>query len=99
MDILTKINQFLYEEKEKGDDDEGYWSADVETKWEPKEGIFTKSASAIATYLANNSDSLKQSMARLNYYINRAGSNLSTERKETLERAKELLRKRYGRED
>lgn len=89
----------LNEKKEKEDDGDGEkWSGDVETKWTPKEGLFTQSASKIATYLAANSDSLKQAMSRLNFYINRAGDNLSTERKLDLDRAKELLRRRYGKE-
>lgn len=88
----------IFEAKEKGKDEEeaGYWSADVETEWTPKEGLFTQSAPKIASYLAANSDSLKQAMSRLNFYINRAGSKLSDERKGVLERAKKLLRKRFG---
>ena len=71
------------------------WSGKVETKFKPKEGIFTKSAEEIAKYLKNNSDDLKQAMSRLNFYINRSGENLSKSRKETLEAAKNKLRKLY----
>ena len=34
----------------------------------------------------------------LSFYINRAGSNLSAARKRSLERAKQELRRLYGRE-
>lgn len=74
------------------------WSAPItaKAKYKPPEGLFTKGASAIATRLAADSKDLKQSMSRLNFYINRAGSNLSAERKKTLNRTKELLRKKMG---
>lgn len=75
--------------------DEAKWSADVDTKWEPPEELFTKSASEIALTLKGASDDLEQAMARLNFYINRAGSNLSSEDKSRLEAAKEKLRSLY----
>lgn len=71
------------------------WSADVETKWSPKEGIFTKSAEKIASYLKKESDSLKQAMSRLNFYINRGGKKLSSDDKTRLENAKDKLHKLY----
>lgn len=40
----------------------------------------------------------RSAMSMLNFYINRAGTNLSAERKETLEKAKDELRKAFGRE-
>ena len=40
----------------------------------------------------------QSAMSMLNFYINRAGRNLSGSRKQTLERAKEELRKVFGRE-
>ena len=40
----------------------------------------------------------RSAMSMLNFYINRAGSQLSKERKETLEAAKESLRKAFGRD-
>ena len=36
-------------------------------------------------------------MSMLNFYINRAGDQLSTERRQTLEAAKDELRKAFGR--
>jgi tRNA(adenine34) deaminase len=71
------------------------WSAKVKTdSTKPSAGLFKKSAKAIATELASKKDSPKgpaQAMQMLNFYENRAGKNLSTERKHTLEHAKELL--------
>ena len=40
----------------------------------------------------------QSAMSMLNYYINRAGTKLSAERKEKLEQAKDELRELYGRE-
>lgn len=41
---------------------------------------------------------LQSAMSMLNFYINRAGRNLSPARKRLLERAKPELRKAFGRE-
>ncbi len=71
--------------------DSANWSAKVETEWTPPEGFFTQSAGDIASGLSHLSDDLQQAMARLNFYINRAGSNLSEEDKARLESAKEQL--------
>jgi hypothetical protein len=38
-------------------------------------------------------------MSMLNFYINRAGSNLPDSRRRTLEKAKGRLRKVFGREE
>ena len=40
----------------------------------------------------------RSAMSMLNFYENRAGANLSSARKRTLDRAKDELRKLYGRE-
>lgn len=40
----------------------------------------------------------QSAMSMLNFYINRAGRNLSAERKKTLEDAKDELRKEFGKE-
>jgi tRNA(adenine34) deaminase len=76
------------------------WSAKVTTdSTKPTPGIFNKSAKAIADDLAKPSVSPKgpgQGMQMLSFYENRAGKNLSTERKHTLERAKDILREKEG---
>lgn len=71
------------------------WSASVKEKWHPPEGFFTKSSAAIAAGLKAESKDLKQAMSRLNFYINRAGINLSSDDIKRLEGAKEKLRSLY----
>ena len=72
------------------------WSKDVDSKWKPPEGFFKGSADSIAKGLKSASDDLKQAMSRLNFYINRAGDNLSKEDKDKLEKAKDKLDSLYG---
>jgi tRNA(adenine34) deaminase len=60
----------------------------------PAPGLFKKSAQEIAEGLAKKSVSPEgpgQGMRMLSFYENRAGKNLSQERKRTLEHAKDLL--------
>ena len=42
-------------------------------------------------------DPFRSAMSMLNFYVNRAGKTLSAERRRTLDRAKEELRKIFGR--
>ena len=86
-----------------------YWSGRVtKTSFalmlEP--GIFTwKSPKRIAKSLKQSADESKNrkgtafqsAMSMLNFYMNRAGRNLSGERKKILNQAKIELRKLYGR--
>ena len=73
------------------------WSASVTSdSTHPEEGLFNQDAKTIADHLASKQVSPKgpsQGMQMLNFYINRAGRNLSVERHKTLEHAKELLSK------
>ena len=73
------------------------WSAKVDTdSTHPDHELFLQSAPKIAKALADKRVSPKgpaSGMRMLNFYINRAGKNLSKERVATLERAKELLSK------
>jgi len=89
-DFTTFVNENVVNEKK--------WSGKVETKFEPKEGIFTESAEKIAAHLKKKAKSLKQAMSRLNFYINRAGKNLSKEDKARLEEAKTKLHDLYEKE-
>lgn len=75
------------------------WSGKVKTKWHPPEGFFEGSAKSIAIGLKKNSDNRGQATARLNFYINRAGKNLSKSDKARLEKAKEELAKLYEAEE
>jgi Protein of unknown function (DUF3175) len=43
-------------------------------------------------------DPYRSAMSMLNFYINRAGKNLPTARRRTLQRAKNELRKQFGRD-
>ena len=71
------------------------WSANVHTESTyPEKGLFTKDAATIAKSLASKRTSPKgpvSGMRMLNFYINRAGHNLSASRKKEFERAKSIL--------
>lgn len=69
-------------------------------------GVFSKqSPKAIASSLKRSaerskrrkSDPYRSAMSMLTFYINRAGKNLPANRKKTLERAKDELRKQFHR--
>lgn len=70
------------------------WSGDVKTKWHPPEGFFERPAQSIADGLMRASKDYAQALSRLNFYINRGGSNLSSEDKSRLNHAKSLLEKK-----
>jgi hypothetical protein len=75
---------------------EKMWSGDVETKKHPPENLFANgSAEDIASWLKSSHKDLKSAMSALNFYINRAGKNLSTERRSILEKTKDILRKKF----
>ncbi len=71
------------------------WSAKVDThSTYPEAGLFKKDARTIAQSLASPEVSPKgpvSGMRMLNFYINRAGKNLTPARHKVLERAKEIL--------
>jgi len=68
-------------------------------------GVFTKSPREIARSLKRSaersrrrkSDSYRSAMSMLTFYINRAGKQLSKSDRARLERAKDELRRLYGR--
>jgi Protein of unknown function (DUF3175) len=74
------------------------WSANVTTdSTHPSEGLFNKDPETIARSLASKKVSPKgpaSGMRMLNFYINRAGKNLSATRLAKLDKAKELLHER-----
>ena len=78
------------------------WSHEVQTvSTFPPEGIFTKDARTIARSLGSQEVSPKgigSGIRMLQFFINRAGKNLSDERKAALEEAKHLLQQRRERE-
>ncbi len=71
------------------------WSAKVTTdSTHPPQGLFNKGAATVARSLASKKVSPKgpsSGMRMLNFYINRAGKNLSATRRKELARAKKLL--------
>jgi len=85
------------------------WSAEVTTKsnaLDLEEGVFTfDDPGEIARSLKRSAEAsrrrksapFRSAMSMLTFYINRAGRGLSDERKLVLERAKEELRKEFGR--
>ena len=84
------------------------WVASVQTESTfPPKGLFTEDAETIARNLASKKTSPKgpaSGMRMLNYYINRAGHNLSASGKAELNKAKSILpgiiaRKREAREE
>ena len=88
----THTVEFSLEAKKKK------WSKSVtkKDKWHAPAGFFTKPAEDIAKSLKRASDSKAQAMSRLNFYINRAGKNLSDKEKAKLNHAKEILHELYG---
>ncbi len=72
-----------------------FWSKDVNTKWHPPEGFFALPSEEIVRGLQEASDGLAQAMDRLDFYINRSGSNLSPEDRQRLEGAKTILHAMY----
>ena len=67
----------------------------------PEEGLFNKSAATIARSLASKKVSPKgpaSGMRMLNFYINRAGKNLTEERRAELKKAKTLLSERIAKQ-
>lgn len=86
------------------------WSQDVTENSDAmdlKEGVFrSKSPKKIADSLKRSAEEsprrksgpFQSAMSMLTFYINRAGEQLSKSRRATLEKAKDELRKDFGRE-
>jgi hypothetical protein len=86
------------------------WSAGVTKHSDAldlEQGVFTwKDPKRIAASLKHSAEtsrrkkanSYRSALSMLTFYINRAGGNLSTARRRVLMRAKDELRKQFGRE-
>jgi hypothetical protein len=74
------------------------WVRNVKTvSTDPPKDLFTKDAQTIARTMAKKSVSPKgigSGIRMIQYFINRAGKNLSVSRKRELEKAKKILQKR-----
>ena len=88
------------EKSKKAQEKVNKWSSDVtdSEKWHPPAGLFTQGPDQIAKTLKENSDSERQAVARLTFYMNRAGANLTAKDKARLESAKEKLHALYEKE-
>ncbi|WP_045838151.1 DUF3175 domain-containing protein [Hyphomicrobium sp. 99] len=84
------------------------WSADVTENSDAldlENHVFTRKPAAIAQSLKRSAERshrrkttpFQSAMSMLNFYINRAGKNLTAKRRQTLDRAKDELRKAFGR--
>ena len=83
MKIEDKINKYLKEGKN--------WSGKVKTKWHPPEGLFKNgSPEEIASTVSQGTD-LKTAISRLNFFLNRGGSNISPAIRKKVEKAKDIL--------
>lgn len=79
---------------------EKQWVKDVKTKKHPPENLFAKgTAGTIADWLKKEHGDLKGAMSALNFYINRAGKKLDSDRRATMERVKHLLQKEGEKEE
>jgi tRNA(adenine34) deaminase len=78
--------------------DKKFWVHDVKTvSTSPPEGIFTKDAETIASTMARKDVSpggIGSAIRMVQFFINRAGKNLPSERKKELEKAKKLLQEK-----
>ena len=78
------------------------WSKNVNTvSTYPPEGIFTKDAETIARVMSSPEVSPKgigSGIRMGQFYINRAGKNLSPTRKAELEKAEEIMREKLAKE-
>jgi hypothetical protein len=77
------------------------WSHQVQTASTfPPEGLYTKDAETIARTMSSKRVSPKgigSAVRMVQFYINRAGKNLSSSRRRELEKAKRLLQERSRR--
>jgi hypothetical protein len=83
MKIEDKINKYLKEGKN--------WSGKVETKWHPPEGLFKNGSPEEIASTVSQGANLKTAMARLNFFLNRGGSNVSPAIRKKVEKAKKIL--------
>ena len=79
------------------------WSGRVKTvSTHPPEGLFTKDAETIARVMATKKVSPKgigSGIRMIQFFINRAGKDLSLTRKRELERAKRILQEKQEKQE
>ncbi len=67
------------------------WSGKVKTRKMKQKGVFTQKGPAIAAHLLAISNDPQEAMQKLNFYINRGGSNIDGDQMEQLEKAKGII--------
>ncbi|HEY1770301.1 MAG TPA: DUF3175 domain-containing protein [Chthoniobacterales bacterium] len=109
--ILPHSSGSLTSDCEEEKSERQRWSAEVTEHSDAlalEEDVFKKrSAGQIAASLKRSAEKskkrkgtpLQSAMSMLNFYINRAGTNLSASRKRTLEKAKDELRELFDKEE
>jgi hypothetical protein len=99
--MVEKKIQYLIEEAISFFEENEKWSQEVNEKFHPPEGTFSEgSPEQIANVISQNGRaSYKTAMARLNFYLNRGGENVSPSVRAKVNRAKEILKKRYNKKD
>jgi len=88
--INKYFNKYLVEKKKVNK-----WSNKVKTKWHPPEGLFSNGTAQEIADAVSQGEDLKTAMARLNFFLNRGGSNVTPKIRKKVEQAKELVRKKY----
>lgn len=94
---LIEESLALFENEEKEDN----WSKAVteHEKFHPPEGTFSKNPQEIARIISQNKRaSYQTAMSRLNFFLNRGGENISPDMRARVNKAKDILRKMYGKE-
>lgn len=70
------------------------WSGKVRTKWTPPPGLFLRDAETIARVVLEAHDyELAPSVASINFYVNRAGTNLTERDRARLTRALRIVQR------
>ena len=70
---MSELDRFAAILETKKEMFEKKWSQDVDTKWSPPDGLFTKPAKDIAAYLAEKSPDYATAIRRAVFYYNRGG--------------------------
>lgn len=86
MNIEQLLYTYLNEKK---------WSQKVQTSFHPPEGTFSKSPEEIIKALSSDGADYKTVMSRLNFFLNRAGKNVSDKVESNVETAKKILMSKH----
>lgn len=78
MDIIEKIDK---------------WSNKVKLKWHAPEGLFKNGSPQEIADTVSKGVSKKTAMSRLNFFLNRGGSNISSDIRNRVEQAKKIIEK------